>query len=63
MKAKHVVLAITTLILLSCNSAPKTPEAAAAPEVQAAPADSVNNTYDRKEVKEIDRDTTKVAEP
>lgn len=65
MKAQFILPAIATLILFSCNSAPKTTEPAdTAPGAYVTPpVDTINNRYERKEVKQIERDTAKVAEP
>ena len=65
MKTKHVLLpAIAAFGLFACNPAPKEPAPVTpdASSVAPAPVDTVNNRYDRSEVKEIDRDTTKVVE-
>lgn len=62
MKTQHVILAIGTVMLFACNSAPKEPEPAAAPPTTTvAPVDTVINRYERKEDAQISRDTTKVA--
>ena len=61
MKAKSVLSAIAAVILFSCNSAPTAVESTPAPaSTTVAPTDTVINRYERKELKEIKRDTTKV---
>ncbi|MEO8734283.1 MAG: hypothetical protein ABI373_08125, partial [Flavobacteriales bacterium] len=61
---KTALLAIATLILFSCSSAPMAPETSTAPATTTvATKDTVIDRYERKEVKEIKRDTTKVAQP
>ena len=65
MKAQLLLPAIATLILFSCSSAPQATEPAAAAPAAAitTPVDTINNRYDEKEVKQIQRDTAKVGLP
>ncbi len=79
MKASHVLPAFATLILFACNSEPKTMEPAEmAPmtsdtspadtinkgfEKKDAHFDTVNDRYERRDMKQIERDTAKVQEP
>ncbi len=65
MKAKFLLPAIATLILFSCSSAPQATEpAASAPAASViTSADTAANRYERKEVKQIQRDTAKVGVP
>ena len=64
MKAEPVLFAVAASILFSCNPAPTAAESSPAPAATAvAPKDTVIDRYERKEVKEIKRDTTKVQTP
>jgi hypothetical protein len=63
MNAKPVLFTIAAAMLFSCSSAPTATQATPAPDSSTvAPTDTVINRYERKEVKEIQRDTTKVQE-
>ena len=64
MKAFHILPLFAGVFLFACNTAPATPAAQAPPPTTTvAPVDTVINRYERKEVKQITADTTKVAEP
>jgi hypothetical protein len=64
MNAKPVLFAIAAVMIFGCSSAPTATEATSAPaNTTVAPTDTVINRYERKEVKEIERDTTKVQSP
>lgn len=65
MKAKILLPAMATLLLFACNSAPQATESPAAepPAAVSPPVDTINDRYERNEVKQIQHDTAKVTTP
>lgn len=65
MKPRQFLIPAALLFLAACSQPAETPAESAAPAntvTTPAPVDTVNNAYEREEVKQIQTDTAKVAE-